>query len=254
MSYRVVQKDTDPAVGFIERTDYRRWNPVVRFGPRPRNHRFIRQVSMETWAEWLTDTSNELLGRGFRVTLVDVGLHSGDSASVTVSPTYERLERDFKIGGVTLPLGSTYQYTRYSANVSTANRRPLSGSATVQTGTFYSGRRRDVSASVTVRPRPGVLATLTAQQNRVELPESRFTTRILRALVNTQFGPFVSLANNLQYDSDSRLVGWQVRFRWILTPGNDVYFVSLNNWLDDGDRYRVLDRNTSTKIVLTRRF
>ena len=254
MSYRVVEKNADPAVGFIERTDYRRWNPVVRFGPRPGNHRFIRQVSMETWAELLTDTSNGLLGRAFRVTLVDVGLHSGDSASLTVNPIYERLERTFLIGGTMLPLGSTYQYTRYSANISTANRRTLSGVANVQTGTFYSGRRRDVSASVTVRPRPGVLATLTAQQNRVELPESRFTTRILRALVNTQFGPFVSLANNLQYDSESRLVGWQVRFRWILTPGNDVYFVSLNNWLDDGDRYRVLDRNTSTKIVLTRRF
>jgi hypothetical protein len=254
MSYRVVQKDTNPAIGFIERTDYRRWNPVVRFGPRPRNHRFIRQVSMETWAEWLTDTSNELLGRAFRVTLLDVGLHSGDSASVTVNPTYERLERDFLIGGVTLPLGSTYQYTRYSANISTANRRPLSGSANVQTGTFYSGRRRDVSASVNVRPRSGVLATLTAQVNQVELPERSFTTRILRATVNTQFGPFVSFANNLQYDTDSRVFGWQVRFRWILTPGNDIYFVSLNDWLDDGDRYRVLDRNTSTKIVLTRRF
>lgn len=254
VSYRVVEKHADPGVGFIERADYRRLNPVVRFGPRPGSHRFIRQVSMETWAEWLTDTSNALLGRAFRVTLVDVSLHSGDSASVTVNPIYERLERDFRIGGVTLPLGSTYQYTRYSANLSTANRRPLSGTANVQTGTFYSGRRRDVSASVTVRPRPGVLATLTAQENRVDLPERRFTTRILRAMVNTQFGPFVSLANNLQYDSDSRLLGWQVRFRWILTPGNDVYFVSLNNWLDEGDRYRVVDRNTATKIVFTRRF
>ncbi len=58
MSYRVVEKNADPAVGFIERADYRRWNPVVRFGPRPKSHRYIRQVSMETWAEWLTDTSN----------------------------------------------------------------------------------------------------------------------------------------------------------------------------------------------------
>ena len=199
MSYRVVEKNADPAVGFIERTDYRRWNPVVRFGPRPGDHRFIRQVSTETWAELLTDTSNELLGRALRVTLVDVGLHSGDSASVTVNPIYERLERNFRIGGITLPVGSTYQYTRYSANITTATRRTLSAIANVQAGTFYSGHRRDVSASVTVRPRPGVLATLTAQQNRVELPGSRFTTRILRALVNTQFGPFVSLANNLQY-------------------------------------------------------
>ena len=139
-------------------------------------------------------------------------------------------------------------------SVSTATRRVLAGTATAETGTFYSGHRRDLSASVTVRPRPGVLATLTAEKNRVELPGTRFTTTILRAVVNTQFGPFMSLANNVQYDSDSRMAGWQVRFRWILTPGNDIYFVTLNNWLDDGGRYRVLDRNTSTKLVLTRRF
>src|SRR5262245_34113972 len=50
MSYRVVHKDADPGVGFIERADYRRWNPVLRFGPRPKSHAYIRQVSMETWA------------------------------------------------------------------------------------------------------------------------------------------------------------------------------------------------------------
>jgi hypothetical protein len=254
MSYRVVEKNADPAVGFIERADYRRLNPVVRFGPRPKSHPYVRQVSLETWAEWLTDTSNELLGRAFRFTLAEVSLHSGDTASIIVNPIYERLERNFTIGGITLPVGSTYQYTRYSANVSTANRRPLSATASVQAGTFYSGHRRDAAAAVSLRPRPGVLATMTAQVNRVELPGTAFTTKVVRALVNTQFGPFVSLANNLQYDSDSRVVGWQVRFRWILTPGNDVYFVTLNNWLDAEGTLRVLDRNTATKIVVTHRF
>jgi hypothetical protein len=254
MSYRVVEKNADPAIGFIERADYRRMNPVVRFGPRPASHRFIRQVSMEAWAEWLTDTSNELLGRAFRFTLADVSLHSGDAASITINPIYERLERNFLIGGITLPLGSWYQYTRYTANVSTANRRALSGSATVQTGTFYSGHRRDLAATVNLRPRPGVLATMTGQVNRVELPGTEFTTKIVRALLNTQFGPFVSLANNVQYDTDSRVLGWQVRFRWILTPGNDLYVVNLNNWLDDDGRYRLFDRNTATKFVVTLRF
>ena len=254
VSYRVVERNANPAVGFIERADYRRLNPVIRFGPRPRNHRFIRQVSMETWSEFLTDTSGALLGRAFRFTVADVALHSGDGASFQISPSYEVLERDFPIGGTTLPRGNDYQYTRYAANLTTATRRMLSAIATVETGTFYSGHRRDLSASVTVRPRPGVLATLTAEQNHVDLPDTVFTTRILRALVNTQFGPFVSLANNLQYDSESRVLGWQVRFRWILTPGNDIYFVTLNNWLEDGSRYRVLDRSTSTKLVFTQRF
>jgi hypothetical protein len=77
----------------------------------------------------------------------------------------------------------------------------------------------------------------------------------LRFDVNTQFSPWISLANNLQYDTVSRIMGWQMRFRWILRPGNDVYFVYAENWLDDPATGRVtLDRNAATKLVYTHRF
>ncbi|MBI2835709.1 MAG: hypothetical protein HYX76_14910 [Acidobacteria bacterium] len=124
----------------------------------------------------------------------------------------------------------------------------------LEQGTFYSGHRRELSATMNARPRPGVLVTFTGERNWVDLAEGQFATTILRALLNTQFNPFVSVANNIQYDSLSRIVGWQFRFRWILTPGNDIYVVSLSNWLDDGDRLRMLDRRAATKIVYTRRF
>ena len=63
-----------------------------------------------------------------------------------------------------------------------------------------------------------------------------------------------SISNSVQYDSVSRLLGWQFRFRWIVTPGNDVYFVSVSNWLDTGDRLMALDRSASTKLIYTHRF
>ena len=46
MSYRELQKNLDPALGFMNRTGYRRWNPVVRFGPRPRSVPWIRQIEI----------------------------------------------------------------------------------------------------------------------------------------------------------------------------------------------------------------
>ena len=104
------------------------------------------------------------------------------------------------------------------------------------------------------RFRPGLLATFSSSFNRVELREGSFSTKVLRAIVNTQFGPFVSFANNIQYDSFSRVLGWQSRFRWIVGPGNDIYFVWLNNWLDSGDRLTTVDRNVATKIVYTHSF
>jgi hypothetical protein len=99
-----------------------------------------------------------------------------------------------------------------------------------------------------------MLATLSGDFNRVELAEGNFSTRLLRAIVNTQFSPLVSISNNVQYDSVSRILGWQSRFRWILKPGNDIYVVWLNNWVDSGDRLITFDRSAASKIIYTYRF
>jgi hypothetical protein len=37
-------------------------------------------------------------------------------------------------------------------------------------------------------------------------------------------------------------------------PGNDIYFVALNNWIDNGPELTALDRNITAKIVYTQRF
>jgi hypothetical protein len=64
--------------------------------------------------------------------------------------------------------------------------------------------------------------------------------------------------NNLQYDTVSRLMGWQVRFRWIRRPGNDLYVVYAHNWnevLRAGERrFATLDNRLATKLVYTWRF
>lgn len=256
ISYREVQRNHDPAVGFVERTNYRRVNPVVRFGPRPKSQPWIRQVAAELWYEYLNDTSNRMLGRSYRFTVMDLSLQSGDAVTVQISPTRERLDEPFRIAkGITLPPGSEYQYTRYLAKGTLADRRAVSGTASVEAGMFYTGCRRDVTATVNLRPRPGLFATVTTLFNDIDLPEGRVSARIVRAVLNNPFSPFVSLANNVQYDSVSRVLGWQFRFRWTLTPGNDVYFVALNNWIENaGRRFELLERNAATKVVYTRRF
>jgi hypothetical protein len=253
--YREIQKNADPAVGFVEGNDYRKLTSTLLFRPRPRNRLGIRQISTGYRSDFFFTTENEWAERTVQLTVADVNFQSGDRVSVLVTPTYERLHQPFRVGGgITLPVGVEYTYARYSVSGSTATRRKISGDLALNDGTFYSGRRREVSAGVNVRPRPGLSATVSSSFNRVELAEGEFSVKILRALVNTQFSPFVSVSNNIQYDSVSRLLGWQFRFRWIVTPGTDLYFVSLGNWLDAGDTFTLMDRNASTKLLYTYRF
>ena len=256
ISVRELQDGYDPAVGFVGRRGIRTYAPAVAFIPRPGNNRIIRNFLFENNVRLETDLNNRLLTRLFNLRVLDVYFQSGDNFRVSVVPTYERLRRDFEISqGVTLPNGNEYNFTRYSVQVSTANRRLLSVFTRYENGSFYSGNRRDFTLNFGIRPRPGVLVNLSNEWNRVELPEGKFSISLLRLNANTQFGPWLSLVNNVQYDSVSRILGWQSRLRWILRPGNDVYFVYAQNWLDDPVIGRItLDRSAASKLVYTHRF
>ena len=73
--------------------------------------------------------------------------------------------------------------------------------------------------------------------------------------VNSQFGPWVSLSSNVQYDTVSRAIGWQARFRWILSPGNDLYLVYTHNWESDPAGFvDTLNSQLASKFVYTHRF
>jgi hypothetical protein len=81
---------------------------------------------------------------------------------------------------------------------------------------------------------------------------------VFRVIANTQFSPWLTLSNNVQYDDVTKLLGWQMRFRWIQRPGNDVFFVYTHNWQEletPGERrMSTLDHKAATKIVYTLRF
>jgi hypothetical protein len=252
-----VQANFDPAVGFLRRQNYRRYAPWLRFRPRPRNNPHIRQFWFDGTVDVMTDLRNELLNRDLEFTLFGIQLQTGDFVAFTATNRRERLDAPFAITRtITLPLGAEYDYSRFRINGRTAERRMLSINGRYETGQFYSGTRTQRQMNLNVRLRPGLLIYLTGEWNSLKLAEGAFSTRLYRLVSETQLSPFIALVNDMQYDSQSALLGWQSRFRWILTPGNDLYFVYTHNWLDDPllNRYATLDKRAASKILYTYRF
>jgi len=252
-----VQENFDPGIGFVTRRSYRQYIPNVTFAPRPENNRRIRQFTFRTSLDVQTNLQNELFSRTLDATLLQINFQSQENFSINASRHYERLDAPFTISrGITLPFGAEYHFTRVRLTGQTANRRMLAVSARVETGGFYSGTRTERVANVTVRLRPGLMVFMTGEWNSIELPEGDFTTRLYRLTGETQFSPFLTVVNIFQYDTQSAVLGWQSRFRWIVTPGNDLYVVYTHNWLDDPllDRFSTLDKRLASKILYTYRF
>jgi hypothetical protein len=255
--YREIQQNYDAAVGFTPRRGFRWIQPSTSYTRRPGSHRFIRTISHAVDGSVILDTGAlGVLDRSLDITAISIGLHSGDFFQVHVMPAYEKLEANFTLPGITLPQGQSYTYTRYSVGFTTAQRRKLAFGPTVEMGQFYNGTRARFAATLNVRLRPGVIVYTSGEWNSVHLDEGRFHTRLFRVVPELQFSPWISWVNNIQFDTQSAVLGWQSRFRWILKPGNDLYVVYTHNWLDDPlrPRFATLDRRAATKALYTHRF
>ena len=253
-----MQDNFDPAVGFVTRRGFRRYTQNLDFGPRPSGHPYIRQFTFGGGATVQTDLGNEVLQRGLEATLLQVDFHSQDEIrrpGVEPLRTARRSVRDCRRYH---PADGRLRTT--SAGIAvwgrTANRRRLSLQGRYEIGDFYSGTHTERQANLSIRVRPGLFLYLNGQWNTIKLLEGNFSTRLYRFTGETQFSPFMALVNNIQYDTQSAVIGWQSRFRWILTPGNDLYIVYTHNWLDDPvlNRFATLDKRAASKILYTYRF
>jgi hypothetical protein len=258
-SYRELQPNYDPAVGFLQRVGFRRYNPEVGYTWRFTENRWLRFIQQEIDLEYVSDMDNRLLTRTAALRPLTIGFNDGSELAYEAAPTYERLDEEFPISeGIILPVGGVYRFTRHELNASMADQYPFALGGQIAWGDFLSGRRTDYQLNARIRPRAGVALRIEAEHNVLDLDEGSFETTLYRAEANTQFSPWLSLVNTLQYDNVTRLLGWQMRVRWIQRPGNDLFFVYTHNWREfddlDSRRFGTLDNRAAAKVAYTLRF
>jgi hypothetical protein len=124
-------------------------------------------------------------------------------------------------------------------------------------GKYWSGHGPMIQTGVVYKIPPRFTLTFNTNQTFARLPQGNFVARILSWQVTYTASPFLSLSNFIQYDNQSRNLGWQSRVRWILQPGNDVFFVFNQGWIQDttrDNRFVAQDSKVSAKVQYTFRF
>jgi len=260
VSYREFGDGYDPALGFVQRNDFRRLDNRVGWSPRP-GIDMIRSLNFgaQLTNQWQM-SSGRLEDQSLGLDLLGVNFESGDGFNVSATRTNEYLDRQFEVSdGVPIAVGR-YQNWEYRLNARTAGRRKVGFDAGMTWGGFWNGDRTQMNGRINVRPVPGVTLSTNVERNDVTLPQGSFTASVYELEGQWNPSPWVSFTNQLQYDDVSRLVGLFARVRWIVTPGNDVYFVYTHNWQNYGEGLlgdpwlRTLSRGASLKLNYTYRF
>ena len=216
----------NPALGFVRRTDQRRWEGELAFTPRFDRSPWARQLSV-TARGLEVDGQDGIFQTGRRSLDTQFTFQSGDGLGSSVVRNEEAIPVPFAIRpGVVIPVGS-YTFTTGSANIRTNGSRPVFVNASVSNGNFYNGTRTqvDVSGGITVSPRLSFQPSFA--WNDVELPVEggNFTTRILSLNVKSALNRSLFGDALLQYDDVSERLQANIRVNWIHTPGSNLFLV-----------------------------
>ena len=224
----VVQQNFNPEMGFLRRRDFQTSAGSIRFGPRPARDtqrlKAFRKFSYSGSADRTTNNEGVLQSRSYSGA-VNVDLMNGGSFSGSIDRDLEGLDAPFQIApGIRIPIG-VYRFTSGRLAVTLPPAFRVRGNVSTTFGDFYNGTRRTVAYNGRVEVTKQFIIEPTVSLNRVTLPSGAFTTNLVQSRITYTFTPRQTLGTLVQFNSSSRVISANVRYRWEYIPGSDLFVV-----------------------------
>jgi hypothetical protein len=248
IDWKQIDENFRPTLGFVPRTGVRKLSIDAEFDPRPKDFLDIRQMFHELSFTRFTNLAHHQV-ESWRVFTAPINyeLNSGEQIEFNYAPQFERLFEPFEIAqGVTLA-GGDYRFTRWRFLFNTASKRRWKSDTVWWFGSFWSGYANQFETSFQYKVAPHFQTAVTLEQTFARLTEGHFVTRLLVLRADYSVSPQLTFFNLVQFDNERTNLGWQSRVRWILRPGNDVFLVLSQGWLQD--EHRLSFHPTETKIA-----
>jgi hypothetical protein len=248
----------NPGVGFLERGAVQSFYLALDYQPRPEKGSFVgnlvRQFFYQLEFSCYWDLTGKLQTSQIFTAPLNLRTESGEHIEFNVIPNRDVLPYDFEIApGVVIHKGP-YNYLSYRAEFNSATFRPWTFDLSWRFGQFYSGSYSDATVGFGFKFDGYVTLALNAELVRGRLPQGNFNENVYQLKADFFFSPDLGLMNYIQYDDISKTLGANIRFRWRISPGNEIYLVYTKNWerrWDPQSRFVPLGERGVFKITLS---
>ncbi|MCH7571662.1 MAG: carbohydrate binding family 9 domain-containing protein [Planctomycetes bacterium] len=223
LAFTQVEENFNPALGFVPRNGIREYFIRGRYRWRPGGD--IRRIDVGVFSQLFTNLDDETESASARFTLFNLETEFGDQYELQYRIVREVIDSPFEISdGIIIPVGA-YDWDRWSVKYEGSRARLFRFEAELNYGDFWTGDRWDIRGEIEWRVSSQLSLGVEFEQNSVELNEGKFITRLARGRINIFFTPDISWQSFIQFDNVSDTLGINSRFRWILEPGNELFFV-----------------------------
>jgi Domain of unknown function (DUF5916)/Carbohydrate family 9 binding domain-like len=253
-SFREIQPDFAPKLGFANRTGIREYETQGRLRKRFDGKAPVRLIDWGFRLTRVDDMNGKLQTEERIMKIVEIQNQVNDRIETNYISVREVLDAPFQIArGVVLPPGD-YEFVRNRIRFQTNNGRLLSGEYMFRWGDFWTGTVKEHMGYIELRPSPKFFAAINYQVLDAQLSQGNFDFTVTRFNVDFNLTPRLMWQNLVQHNSVNKRVGWNSRLRWEMQPGNILFLVLNKGWEIEDGSYLPQVTNFTAKVRWTLRF
>jgi len=259
MAYKEVQKNFNPAMGYVNRSNIRDLTTDIGytyfFGGG-----FLQSVFAGVDGQRIDVIDGDLQSEVFVYRLAELQTNTRDILSVSYTTNREVVQRSFTLynspGRQVAVQPGDYAFNEYQLAVNTGGQRRYAGSFSFTGGDFYNGTRTNLSGSLSWNQSRYFVTSLNYDWNDIKLPQGDFITRLTSISTQVAFSSTLYWISLVQYDNLSEEVGVNTRIQWVPRAGQEGFIV-LNYNMQDKDKNNNFESafsDLSLKFKYTLRF
>jgi len=222
-----MQKDFNPELGFIRRTNYNSYTWFMRFTPRWFNSLGVKRMSFKPWgiSVYNTRTTGELESLSNETRPLGAVFKSGEKFEFNLIQNFDRLDEGFDVtNDISIPTGK-YWMQNYEFQFETYKSRKIWLSLYYNFGKFYTGKIKTFETELGLNFNKHINLNGNYTWNEVKLPEGNFITQEIATFLNYSFTTRLNFSLFGQYNSLDEIMIYNIRLHWIPQIGSDLYFV-----------------------------
>jgi hypothetical protein len=236
-NHEFVNKNYQSPMGFIYRNNIIRFEHSINYNLYPKNGKiFVHGPT--AYLDWYLNpnwkTTDYSLRFGYKLSFIN-------SSNLTVNSykNYMYLTSDFDASGknykVKYKEGSSFDYYNVNINYTSNFRKKLRYNATLDYGTYYTGKKLSAIADLNYRFPPFASIGASFEINKIDLPKPYNATilYLIGSKLDITFTPTLYWATFLQYNTQQNNFNINSRFQWRFAPVSDLFLVYTDNYLAD---------------------
>jgi len=242
--FTTVEKEFNPEMGFVNRTNYQMLYTELQFNPRFKNLPYFRNLVFKPIDVnyYINEETKKVETIFYEWRPFGFESKSGESMEFNIQHVFDNPEKDFElIDSVYIPAGE-YWDNRFEIQGSTFRGRKISAEASVNIGEFYTGHRQEYEVVAFFNINSHFNVSADWQRNFVILPEKSFTTDEVGGRVDYAFNPKLQTGLFAQWNNEDNTALLNYRINWIPKIGSFFYFV-INQEFNTENNFR-LERTT----------